>query len=181
MNEHLALIFLVFVVVIISAMVYKLPINAVNITLFFGAIFTFLIINTSPKREYEPECNHRQSIPTKNEITLYKSKQMVDGNDSPKDDTYQNVKEAENQFSEKDFDISLYNNYDSVKNIYYDMACPGDNALTDRMLEQGKRPQQATDARAKFDKYSMLHYLDEELNSTANCRWWDNDSLEHKF
>ena len=164
-------------------MVYKLPMNVVNMALLVGVLSTFLISNTSPKgeRAHESECDHVQFAPSKDEITRYHSKQMANDDEEPKEDTYQNVKEAENQYSEKDFDIALYNNYDSVKNVYYDMACPGDNALSDRMLEQGKRSQQATDARAKFDKYSTLHYLDEELNNTANSRWWDNDALEHLF
>jgi hypothetical protein len=183
MNEQITLIFLVFIVVIISAMVYKLPMNAVNMALLVGVLSTFLInkADTKSGHSHETNCDHVQFTPTKDENTNYQSMQMANGDEEPKEETYQNVEEAENQFSEKDFDVALYNNYNSVKGAYYDMACPGDNALTDRMLEQGKRPQQATDARAKFDKYSMLQYLDEELNSTANCRWWDNDALEHMF
>jgi hypothetical protein len=157
--------------------------NAINISLIVGVLSTLLISNTTHKGaiSHTSECDHAIFSPSNDEITGYHSKQMAYDDEKHNGDTYQNVKEAENQFSEKDFDVALYNNYDASKNIYYDMACSGDNALTDRMLEQGKRPQQATDARAKFDKYSMLQYLSEELNSAANSRWWDNDALEHLF
>jgi hypothetical protein len=189
MNEQLTIILLVFIVIIISAAVYKLPMNTVNIALLIGVVYTFLV--NTPYMNTEPvygSCKHKTNEQineeTQEEITRYHSKQILENCDETKDDkadTYTNVKESENQFSEKDFDIKLNNNYEEVKNIYYDMACSGDNALTDRMIEQGKRPQQSIDARAKFDKYSMLHYLAEELDSAANSRWWDNDALEHEF
>jgi hypothetical protein len=205
--DELALVFLGFIVIIISTIVYKLPMFSVNMALLVGVLSTLLISNINVKGESDcgcEACGHIQLPPIEYESPRYQSKNITNGGFSKEDsyqnvnedsyqnvnedsyqnvneDSYQNVKEAENQFSEKDVDVALYNNYNTTKNIYYNMACPGDNALADRMLEQGKRPQQATDNRAKFDKYSMLHYLDEELNSTANSRWWDNDALEHLF
>jgi hypothetical protein len=183
MDEQLTLIFLVFIVVMISAMVYKLPMNAINMALLVGVLSTFLISNTSKKESsYESECNHMKFVPPRDEITIYHSR-VENDNEEPNEETKKDAYDGKGKERKckKDSDTALYNNYNSTKEVYYDMACPGDNALFDRMLEQGKRPQQATDARAKFDKYSMLQYLDEELNSTANSRWWDDDSLEHLF
>jgi len=177
-KEQLALVFLVFIIVIISSMVYRVPAKAACVTLLVGVLGTFLIPEARRQHTVTP-CHHDK--PTEEETTLYKSKQMAKAIDEEPEPTYSNLHESENQYSEQDFDVMLYNNLDAVKDVYDDMACPGDNALASRMLEQGKRSQQATIARAKFDKYSMLHYFDEELRSAEGSRWWDNDALEHKF
>lgn len=177
-KEQLTLVFLVFVVVVISSMVYHIPANAARMTLLIGVLATFLIPTT--KKNKSSTCHHPHKT-IKEEETFYKSKQIYYIDDNKETPSYRNLQEAENQFSEQDFDVMVYNNLDDVKSVYYDMACPGDNALSARMWEQGRRAQQSKDNRAKFDKYSMLHYVDEELRSVANSRWWDDDALEHRF
>jgi hypothetical protein len=181
-NEQFTLLFLVFIVVVISGMVYRLSANVLSMALVVGVITAF--VTTNKKTLYPSKCKHKDAKAlqeSQKAKTMYQSKQIASACDEEPDETYNNLHEAEHQYSEKDFDIMLHKKLDDVQDIYYDNVCPGDSALSLRMWEQGKRSQQATDARAKFDKYSMLHYLDEELRSNANSRWWDNDALEHKF
>ena len=177
MNEYVSIIFLVFIVAIISAVVYNLTMNGVVIILLIGTIFTILLNNQSIDTTNTDDNNYRCE---NEEIVSYRSKTADDDDTDSKEHTYRNVKEAEHQFSDNDVDIKMYNAQPG-SNIHYDMACSGDNSISDRMLEQGKRSKQSTDARAKFDKHSMNHYLNEELDSTANARWWDNEELEQDF
>lgn len=178
-KEQLSPVFLVFVILVISAMVYCIPAKVVCITLLVGIIGAIWTPET--QHPHQTPCSYHESPTIEKKSPLYQSKKIAEEQDEDPPTTYGNLKEAERQYSEQDFDVMLYNNLDAVKNVYYDMACPGDNALAERMWEQGRRSQQATINRAKFDKYSLLHYFDEELRSTANSRWWDNDALEHKF
>jgi hypothetical protein len=121
--------------------------------------------------------------PAKVANPVYVSQKPGDGRDpqKPGDAT---VHEAANQYSERDsddFEKHLYTNLDAAQHNFYDLACPGDNLLSLRMWENGKRSKTAMDNRARFDKYSFLHYVDEELRNTAESIWWDDDSLEHLF
>lgn len=178
-EEQSTLIFLIFVIVLISAMVYKLSNKTFMTVLLIGVLVALF----SSDGQHKNTCSHnnRSHSHHKPKETIYKSKCMAEEDDDDSENAYQNLEEAANQYSQRDFDIMLYNGLDAVNNVYYDMACPGDNALALRMWENGKRSKESQDIRAKFDKYSMLHYFDEELRSAAGSRWWDDDSLEHKF
>ena len=73
----------------------------------------------------------------------------------------------------------MHNNM--INDLYDEFVEPGDNALSLRMLEMGKKAKQSIDNRAKFDKNSIQPYIEEELRMFSNSRWWEDDSLEYKF
>ena len=188
MSDDQYLILFLFIVIIFSSIFYKIIKESGCFFVLIGLIIAILYkrnncaCNCSKKNNCG--CNYSENkeiekfknISDNNEM-IYKSKSLNEEEKSLNEEE-KSLNEEENKLK---FVESLDRNLEKVKYNYYDIACPGDNRLTSRMLEQGKRAKQSIDNRARFDKYSLLHYFDEELNSSSNSRWWDDDSLEHLF
>lgn len=169
--------FLLFMIIVISSVVYRLS-NATLVLVMSVALILFCF----HKSELHSAAD-RCAFPPTQDIT-YVSKQLADIKDNdPTDPPAHSVYEAANKYNKTghEFEKQLYTDLDATEHRYYDAACPGDNLLSLRMWENGKRSKMAMDNRAKFDKYSILHYFDEELRTTSNSVWWDDDSLEHLF
>lgn len=67
---------------------------------------------------------------------------------------------------------------DSINKMYMNDICPGDQKLYQKMQHMSIKNKKAMDARATFDKYSMLPYLRQELDDAENSVWWEMDNLE---
>lgn len=58
----------------------------------------------------------------------------------------------------------------------------GDELLTRKMIDNGRRAKQSIDIRSKFTKNSFLPYIEKELRDSENSQsFWDDDSLEYMF
>lgn len=53
----------------------------------------------------------------------------------------------------------------------------GDEALARRSKIQSCRAKESIDNRARYNKYSAVEYLEEELRDHANREWWTNPDL----
>ena len=175
-DTHIEIVFLVFIIMLVSSIVYRMSNRSLVVSL--AAVLVALGIYKSQKPSRK--CRARPTGGSKTPTYISKTLPDTDGTEP----TYSTVDEAANQYSEREgneFERQLYANLDAAEHNFYDTACPGDNLLSLRMWENGKRSKTAMDNRAKFDKYSFLHYVDEELRTTAESIWWDDDSLEHLF
>jgi hypothetical protein len=165
-DDQVTFIGVFFIVLIISAMVYRLNTRTIIIAMLVSVAGVILL----PGKAKKCKCSSQSSQPP-----CYKQeKEQEKEQEQEQEQVYISKTALDNK---KEF----IKNLKAVNDVYYEGGCPGDDALTKRMLEQGNRSKQSIDIRAKFDKYSLLHYFDEELDSHANSVWWDNDSLEHKF
>ena len=183
-SAHIEILFLVFVIILVSSIVYRMS----NKTLVLALAAAFVAFGIYKADRPRPCTSSR---PNKAPDAIYVSQKPGAADSSQEHDdppkpppTYATVNEAANQYSERasdDFETHLYTNLDAAQHNFYDLVCPGDNLLSLRMWENGKRSKTAMDNRAKFDKYSFLHYVDEELQNTSESIWWDDDSLEHLF
>jgi hypothetical protein len=181
-GAHIEILFLVFVIILVSSIIYRMSNKALVLAL--AAAFVAFGIYKADR----PACAPSHP-PAKVATPVYVSQEPGNSQeptaakpDSPP--TYATVNEAANQYSARDsddFETHLYKNLDAAQDEFRDLVCPGDNLLSMRMWENGKRSKTAMDNRAKFDKYSFLHYVDEELRNTSESIWWDDDSLEHLF
>lgn len=78
--------------------------------------------------------------------------------------------------------------YDQPRQFYRDnSAYPdkpsyyGDNAFTDKMIHMSLKNKHAINNRARWNKYSFMPFIEEEIETHANSRWWDNQDLEQDF
>lgn len=72
-------------------------------------------------------------------------------------------------------DILYLMNSDSRYNI------KGDDSLTSRMMNMGKKNKEAIINRAMWNKNSLLPYLEDELRMHSESIWYDNEDLERDF
>lgn len=151
------LIFIVFMVIVISSMIYRLSNRTLVIASMLG-LGTFWVYKSTERNVKRVNTPARRS--TRVEVA------------KPTKPIYEEAEPLDNQLQ-----TALTN----AEETYQDIACPGDTALTARMLENGKKAKISLVNRSKFDKYSLLHYFDEELRTTENSIWWEDDSLEHVF
>ena len=148
------LIFLAFMIIIVSAIVYRMS-NFALVAVMTATVIAFGVHLST----VEPSLNFA-SDPRNTNFEMPKNTNFANHSQNLAD---------------------LDQNLDEANHSYNDLVCPGDNMLSLRMWENGKRSKVAMDNRAKFDKYSLMHYFDEELRSAENSIWWDDDSLEHEF
>lgn len=232
-GEQLSMIFLVFIVVIISSFVYKLPSNSVSLALLIGVLASFIF---TPHQEQPTSCLHKgEKLESELEKIEKRDTKKTEMDESQNNDKLENAirqaydseafkerqkqNDSQNRIADNrrlmdvDFDDddliygvkgqkkrrgktmheSIYEyNRDSADIAHYGMGTPlhkmqqelgsyGDNMLAARSIEQGRRAKQSIDNRAKYDRYSVQGFYDEELRSHANKIWWENDALEHMF
>lgn len=56
-----------------------------------------------------------------------------------------------------------------------------DDSMVSHMLHTGSKGKRALTNRALYSKYSLIPYIEEELNDHANSIWWENDELENEL
>lgn len=78
----------------------------------------------------------------------------------------------------KDFDVQIFN-HEPIENWYKFSGAPGDTRLANRMKWMSLKNKQSKINRAKMDRDTFKKYYEEELETHANRRWWDNDDLEY--
>jgi hypothetical protein len=72
----------------------------------------------------------------------------------------------------------------SVDFLYHnddDHPLLGDDKLTFKMLDSGKKNKRAMLNRAMWDKNSFIPYLEEELQNHSESIWWDDETLDNEF
>jgi hypothetical protein len=74
-----------------------------------------------------------------------------------------------------------YDEYKYRENLFPDASCSGDYLLSEKMKHMGLQPKVSIDSHARVNKYSNYAYFAEELDSHANSRWWDDETLEDEF
>lgn len=85
------------------------------------------------------------------------------------------VKEHENEF-----DIDIQNKMD-IRQMHSYMGGSGDTQICNRMKYMGMQAQMSQDIRAKWNKYSVQPWIEEELQDHADREWWNSDHLESEF
>lgn len=186
MNDEANLIFLVFVVVVMASLTYN--VSARSFAALMALCVTFVILaNDTPGSIGEQIAHILQT--TSDQLSRYISGCSANHKcRGQKELDTQYISEMPDEEAEKPSeykgeysDTYLKSKLEDVKKEYYTIGCIGDNALSLRMWENGRRAKQSQDIRARYDKYSALHIFDEELRAHANSIWWDNDALEHRF
>jgi hypothetical protein len=84
-------------------------------------------------------------------------------------------------FKLNDTEPLTYDEYKYRENLFPDASCGGDYLLAEKMKHMGLQPKVSMDAQARVNKYTNYGYLAEELDSHANSRWWDDETLEDEF
>jgi hypothetical protein len=83
-------------------------------------------------------------------------------------------------FSERPMPLEYTENL--YKNIHGELAGLGDNRLAKLQKHRGNKNRAAMDNFARtYTKYSNIGYFSDELENTANSRWWDDQTLESEF
>lgn len=117
-------------------------------------------------------CN-QPNISASNKINM--SDEIVDLNELSDDDEI--TEEITQELNKQ-----LYtNNAAKYQNLHNANMQDGDSALANRMKVQSGRAKESIDNKARFNKYSLGPYLEQELQDHANMRWWDNPALEQHF
>jgi hypothetical protein len=75
----------------------------------------------------------------------------------------------------------MYDEYKYSENLFPDASCGGDYLLAEKMKHMGLQTKVSMDAQSRVNKYTNYGYFAEELNSHANSRWWDDETLEDEF
>ena len=71
------------------------------------------------------------------------------------------------------------NNY--KKNLFDEIGSLGDNNIAHLMKNMSNKNRVAIDNMARQNKYTNIHYFNQELKDHANSVWWDDESLESEF
>jgi len=71
------------------------------------------------------------------------------------------------------------NNY--KKNVFDEIGSLGDNNIAHLMKHMSNKNRVAIDNMSRQNKYTNMHYFDQELKDHANSIWWDDESLESEF
>lgn len=198
-EEYVSLLFLVVIIIVVSSIVYRISAQSVGMTLIVSGLLLMFVAKSD-----ESGCDcasvQKSTTPTPNSAHQnYTSADVHPASLKPQPAQHaQHAQHAQKYVSQSPSQNAAfpppkvqpppmvsYNEMISalgqINNMYSEDVCPGDTALTTRACQNGRRAKESIDNRARFDKYSALHYFDEELRSAANSRWWDDDSLEHKF
>ena len=185
-EDKVNLIFLIFITILVSSVIYRLS----NKTLIVSLVAVFASLGAYGSGCFQKETawgkRRCRSCMTAPEYVSKRINSECENGASRARIEKEIENEIKNEIEkraqiEKEFGRQLDADLNESEHSYNEPVCPGDNILSLRMWENGKRSKQAMDHRAKFDKYSMLHYFDDELRCHANSIWWDDDSLEHKF
>ena len=71
------------------------------------------------------------------------------------------------------------NNY--KKNVFDEIGSLGDNNIAHLMKHMSNKNRVAIDNMSRQNKYTNMHYFEQELKDHANSIWWDDESLESEF
>lgn len=71
------------------------------------------------------------------------------------------------------------NNY--KKNLFDEIGSLGDNNIAHLMKHVSNKNRVAIDNMSRQNKYTNMHYFEQELKDHANSVWWDDESLESDF
>lgn len=150
---------------------------------FFVTCISLLSIN------YNNDKTYNKSSKVKSEPILNRTNDcLYDDQDNIDDDELKQIKmKIKEAFKVTDV-VEIYKkpvtyseeNY--KKNIFSELSSSGDTLLATQMKHMSNKNREAIDNFSRMrTKYSNLHYFENELNDTANTRWWDDDDLESEF
>lgn len=74
-------------------------------------------------------------------------------------------------------DIAVYSGED-IRTLHSSLGCGADNQLCNRMKYTGSQAKMSQDIRARFNKYSLMPYLEEEMRENEELHWWESDDLD---
>ena len=66
---------------------------------------------------------------------------------------------------------------ENITKLYMNDVVPGDDRLYKKEQHISIKNKRALDAKAKYDKNSLVPWVSQELNDAENSRWWDCDAL----
>jgi hypothetical protein len=116
--------------------------------------------------------------------TSYITKMIMKAKDSlkeiltPSSNIKSNVDKPPDKSKPKQLEYSE-NNY--KKNIFDEIGSLGDNNIAHLMKHMSNKNRVAIDNMSRQNKYTNMHYFDQELKDHANSIWWDDESLESEF
>lgn len=168
-NELFNLIFFAFILCIVLAIVRMQTSSTGLITIMLLAAGIWLGWDSIKMMGYK-SCNcAKQNTETSNKsMDTHSSVQVIESPNEPE-------KAIDNP--EGHVDIAIHNE-DDIRTIYTNSGCIADNQLCNRMKYTGAQAKMSQDIRARYNKYTLMPYLEEEMRENEDLHWWEDDSLE---
>lgn len=188
-DDILSVLFLAFVCLIVSGLVYKLvPQRSILLVPSFILIaiglwisYDYILLRRYKAKE---QCNKQKNIREIHTLVDEINNDAYEGGDLNSQDLQdnQNPKKATpvEKLLECDFDIDVHNQVD-IRDMYHHMGSSGDNQIANRMKYLGMQPQLSKNIRAAHNRYTLQPYFEEELRENEEREWWNNDALEADF
>jgi len=185
-NDILSVVFLSLIFIIISGLIRSImPNNLLLITSFsFMSVALWVAYDFMLLKRYEAK---EKCLINQYEHKIKKLKHTHkpvhdDNHYIPNTEHHKPTKKKKLKKRNKgEVDIDIYDKQLSIKDTHESMGSSGDNRLFNRMKYMAMQPKLATDIRAKWNKYKLQPYLEEELREHSNRTWWNSDHLDDEF
>jgi hypothetical protein len=190
-QDILSIFFLLLVVLVVSGLVYRYgynnPVVIVPMFVLISVCFWIALDHILQTRYRKKEQCLIARYEKKNQIEGLEGEMQEETTEDPSlllqlEEQIKKALDVEPKEPPKaDFELEFHQKAQepNIKGMHKEMACSADTALCNRMKYLALQPKMSQDIQAKFNKYTILPYFEEELREQENKIWWENDELEN--